>query len=215
MIIGYKAIQIINNYTGDKKWKDALIKISDELITICENDPGTDTPYNFHGNCVISKGNDDFAILILFAAFMMTGDKKYKDFAAKRIRDELSIQADNGAFPGYGGTPLTALELIEALDLYEAGYEILPPDEIQEPLLNALDCCIELQERDNHDPFLMGGVYGQANYATTRDVIHGRDVGYALNLFLRAAGYRASAYTLLGWEGALGEMHKKLEREKG
>lgn len=47
---------------------------------------------------------------------------------------------------------------------------------------------------------MLGGVYGQSNYAHARDVVHGRDAGYALQLWLRLAGFRASTYTVLGWE---------------
>ncbi len=196
--------------TGDNQWRDALIKACDVLITICENDPGTDTPYNFHGDCIISKGNDDFADIALFAAYMITGEDKYKDLAARRLRDELGRQAECGAFPGYGGTPLTAIELIEALDLAEAGYEILPPEELIAPLMSAAEYCLDLQERDNHDPLLMGGVYGQTNYGTTRDVVHGRDVVYAMILFIRLAGYRSSGYSLLGWD----ELPEAVTRKK-
>ena len=57
-----------------------------------------------------------------------------------------------------------------------------------------------MQERTSGDRFLLGGVYGQSNYATARDTVHGRDTGYALQLWLRLAGYRAPMYTVLGWE---------------
>lgn len=186
--------------TGDKRWKNALLKVCDTLITICENDPGTDTPYVFHGDCVISHGNDDFATTALFAAYVASGKEKYRDLGAKRIRNELGRQAKNGAFPGYGGTTATAVELIEALDLASAGYEILPAEEIEKPLRKAVDYSLSLQERTNHDRMLMGGIYGQSNFSTSSDIVHGRDVVYAINLFLRLAGYRASAYSVLGWD---------------
>ena len=42
-------------------------------------------------------------------------------------------------------------------------------------------------------------------HAHARDVVHGRDTGYAMQLWLRLAGYRASMYTVLGWEPRKGE----------
>jgi len=186
--------------TGDDRWKTALEKVLTVLEDICANDPGTDTAYDFHGSNVISIGNDDFATTALFAGHQALGKQSYLDLAAVRLRAELARQAPNGAFPGYGGTFVTALELIEALDLAAAGAEVLPPDELREPLLAAARFGLTLQEKTSPDRFLLGGVYGQSNYATARDVVHGRDTGYALQLWLRLAGYRASAYTVLGWE---------------
>ena len=69
-----------------------------------------------------------------------------------------------------------------------------------EPLLRAGRFSLTLQEKTNPDRYMLGGVYGQCNYAHGRDVVHGRDAGYALQLWLRLAGHRASTYTALGWE---------------
>ncbi|MFO7898119.1 MAG: hypothetical protein R6V58_03550 [Planctomycetota bacterium] len=186
--------------TGDDRWTEAMGRVLDVLEEICANDPGTDTAYDFHGSCIISIGNDDFANIALFAGHQMFGRGEYLDLAADRLRAELGRQAENGAFPNFGGTFVTGLELAEALDLAAAGVEVLPPDEIKEPLLRAARFGLTLQERTDKDRYMLGGVYGQSNYGTSRDTIHGRDVGYALQLWMRLAGHRASTYTVLGWE---------------
>ncbi|MDD4889380.1 MAG: hypothetical protein PHU85_05580 [Phycisphaerae bacterium] len=185
--------------TGDSRWKVALGRVLDVLEKICATAPGTDTAYDFHGNCILSVGNDDFATTVLLAGHQVFGKKSYLDLAAKRLRAEIARQAPNGAFPGYGGTFVTALELLEALDFAEAGVQVLPADELVKPLMAAATFGLSLQERTSPDRFMLGGVYGQSNYGTARDIVHSRDANYALQLWLRLAGHRAAAYTTLGW----------------
>ena len=185
--------------TGDGRWKTAMDRVLAVLVEVCANAPGTDTAYDFHGSCTLSIGNDDFANTALFAGHQMFGRQEYLDLAAERLRAELGRQAENGAFPNLGGTFVTALELLDALDLAAEDVEVLPPDDIRGPMLRAARYGLSLQERTDKDRFLLGGVYGQSNYGTARDTIHGRDTGYALQLWMRLAGYRASTYTVLGW----------------
>jgi hypothetical protein len=186
--------------TGDERWKEALRKVLDVLEQVIADDPGTDTAYDFHGSCIISVGNDDFANTVLFAGYRAFGEKRYLETAAKRLRVEMDRQAPGGAFPGYGGTFVAALELLEALDLgAECGVDILPEEQAVESLLRAARFGLTLQEKESYDRFMLGGVFGQSNYAHARDVVHGRDTGYALQLWLRLAGHRASIYTVLGW----------------
>jgi hypothetical protein len=186
--------------TGDARWKKALKRVLDVLEKICAAGPKGDTAYTFHGDCVISVGNDDFANTVLLAGHEVFGEKRYLELFAARLRTELERQDARGAFPGYGGTFVTALELLEALDYAAAqGVEILPEAELVEPLLRAARFSLTLQEKSSPDRWMLGGVYGQSNYAHARDVVHGRDAGYALQLWLRLAGCRASTYTVLGW----------------
>lgn len=185
--------------TGDARWKRPLRRVLDVLVSICADDPGKDTAYDFHGSCTISVGNDDFANTALLAGYMAFKDRRYLDVAGARLRTELARQDERGAFPGYGGTFVTALELIEALDLVAEGVEVLPEEELRDALLRAARFSLSLQEKTSPDRFMLGGVFGQSNYAYARDVVHGRDAGYALQLWLRLAGCRASTYTVLGW----------------
>ncbi|MCG3179766.1 MAG: hypothetical protein BIFFINMI_02109 [Phycisphaerae bacterium] len=189
----------LHRLTGDARWADALGKVLDSLERIVAAAPGADTPYDFHGNCVLSIGNDDFANTALLAGHQLLGRRRYLDLATERLRAELARQDDRGAFPGYGGTFVTALELLEALDLADAGVVVVPPEEIVGPLLRAARFGLTLQERTNENRYMLGGVYGQSNYAHARDVVHGRDTAYALQLWLRLSGRRASTYTTLGW----------------
>jgi hypothetical protein len=138
---------------------------------------------------------------VLLAGHEVFGERRYLDLLAARLHAELERQDARGAFPGYGGTFVTALELLEALDYGAAkGVEVLPETELVEPLLRAARFSLSLQEKSSPDRWMLGGVYGQSNYAHARDVVHGRDAGYALQLWLRLAGCRASTYTVLGWE---------------
>ncbi|MHC4916237.1 MAG: hypothetical protein ACYTGB_12175 [Planctomycetota bacterium] len=187
--------------TGDEKWRRPLKKVLDVLEEICAGGPKADTAYTFHGNCTISVGNDDFANTVLLAGYEVFKEKRYLELFAERVRTELGRQDERGAFPGYGGTFVTALELLEALDCAAAwGVEVLPEKEIVGPLLKAARFGLSLQIGDDPDRFMLGGVCGQGNYAHNRDVVHGRDTGYALQLWLRLAGHRASAYTVLDWK---------------
>ena len=195
--------------TGDARWKKAFKRVLDVMERICARHPRSDTAYTFHGNCTISVGNDDFATTALFAGYRTFGRRVYLDLAAARLRRELARQAPTGAFPGYGGTFVTALELIEALDLAAEGIEILPPKDLIDPLLRAARFGLSIQVKDNPDRFMLGGVYGQSNYGHARDVVHGRDTGYALQLWLRLAGLRAATYTVLGWPAPPGRGKRK------
>ncbi len=186
--------------TGLDRWRAALVRVLDVLERICRDAPSTDTAYDFHGHCVLSVGNDDFANTALMAGFQATGDARYLKLACDRLCAELARQAPSGTFPGYGGTFVTALELIEALDLSAGGVEVLPVHGLRGPLLKAARFALTLQERSSPDRWMLGGVYGQSNYATARDTVHARDTNYALQLFLRMSGRRAGAYTTLGWD---------------
>jgi len=187
--------------TGDERWKAAFARVLAVLEKICATAPGTDTAYDFHGDCTISVGNDDYANTALMAGYRTFGQKRYLDLVAARLGVELARQAGNGAFPGYGGTYVTGLELAEALDLSaEDGIEVLPAGQLRDSLLAAGWFGLASQERTSPDRFLLGGVFGQANYGTARDTVHARDTNYALQLFLRLSGHRAATYTTLGWE---------------
>ena len=187
--------------TGDERWAEALRKVLDVLVQIHEAGPQGDTAYTFHGDCTISVGNDDFANSVLLAGYEVFKEQKYLDIFAARIRTELARQDERGAFPGYGGTFVTGIELIEALDVSQAwGIDILPAEELVDSLLRAGRFGLSLQAADDPDRYMLGGVYGQGNYAYNRDVVHGRDAAYAMQLWLRLAGRRASTYTVLGWE---------------
>jgi len=186
--------------TGDQQWKVPLKRVLDVLEGICADGNKGDTAYDFHGDCTISVGNDDFASILLLAGYEVFREERYLELFARRLRTELERQDERGAFPNFGGTFVTALELLEALDCSAAwGVEILPEGEVVGPLLKAARFGLSLQVQDNPSRYMLGGVCGQGNYAHNRDVVHGRDAAYALQLWLRLAGHRASAYTVLDW----------------
>jgi hypothetical protein len=192
--------------TGDARWKKALRRVLDVLEEICREGAQRETGYQFHGNCRIAVGNDDFANIALLAGYDAFRQRRYLELAAARLRAALATQAPDGAFPGYGGTFVTAIELLEALDVAAAtGVEVLPESEIVEPLLRAARFGLTLQDRTSPDRWLLGGVAGQANYAHARDTLHGRDTGYALQLWVRLGGFRAPMYTTVGWGKVSGQ----------
>ena len=184
--------------TGEAKWKNALKKVLDVLVSICSNNnPKSDTAYDFHGDCTISVGNDDFANNILLIGYKIFGDKKYLEILNNRLHEELSRQDNRGAFPGYGGTFVTALELIETLEfISNEGVKIIEVEKIKASLLKAARFSLTLQEKTSADRFMLGGVYGQSNYAHARDIVHGRDTGYAMHLWLKLAGFSAQTFSV-------------------
>ena len=113
------------------------------------------------------------------------------------MQDELASQDDRGAFPGYGGTFVTALELLESLDFFASeGIKIMDTEKLQASLMKAARFSLSLQEKNSPDRFMLGGVYGQSNYAHARDVVHGRDTGYAMHLWLKLAGFSAKTFSM-------------------
>jgi hypothetical protein len=189
--------------TGDDRWKAAFRKVLDVLVSICATaDPDRDTAYTFHGQCILSVGNDDFANTALLAGYRLFNDKKLLDLFASRMRVEWSRQAESGAFPGYGGTFVTALEMLEALEFLAAGVPVLPEGELKERLLKAARFTLTLQEQASQERFLHGGVYGESNYGLSRSIVHARDTTYGIQLWLQLAGYSAPAYGVMAWERA-------------
>lgn len=184
--------------TKESKWKNALKRVLDVLEVICNSSTDTgDTAYHFHGDCTISIGNDDFANTVLLIGYKIFGEKKYLNLMSDRLLAELSRQDARGAFPGYGGTFVTALELLEVLDFQaNEGVKILEAETLAKPLLKAARFSLSLQEKTNADRFMLGGVYGQSNYAHARDVVHGRDAGYAMHLWLRLGGFQAQTFAV-------------------
>jgi len=189
--------------TGDERWKTAFRKVLDVLMAVCASaDPARDTAYMFHGQCILSVGNDDFANTALLAGYRLFNEKRCLDIFASRMLVEWARQAESGAFPGYGGTFVTALEMLEALEFHAAGMPILPEPELRERLLRAARFTLALQERGSAERFLHGGVYGECNYGLSRQIIHARDTTYGIQLWLRLAGYPAPAYGVMAWERA-------------
>lgn len=182
--------------TKDGKWKSAILKILDIFEKICDNDPGVDSAYTFHGDCVISIGNDDFANVVLLIGYRLSKEKRYLDLYKKRMIAEWTRQSSSGAFPGYGGTFVTALEMLDLL-LFQAetGMEILPTEELKMRLLLASSHTMTLQNTDSTDRWISGGVYGESNYGLGRDIIHARDTAYGVLLWLQLAGFNSQEYS--------------------
>jgi len=183
--------------TGEKEWKMAFKKVLDVLSKICLEGNTSDTAYDFHGSCTVSVGNDDFANNVFLMGYKVFGETQFLEILNSRINEEISRQDDRGAFPGYGGTFVTALELLELLDFaQEEITQLFDTQKIYGSLLKASRFSLCLQEKTSADRFLLGGVYGQSNYAHARDVVHGRDAGYAMHLWLRLAGFQAQTFAV-------------------
>ncbi|MBL8028462.1 MAG: hypothetical protein JNL74_18705 [Fibrobacteres bacterium] len=186
--------------TGNEQWKEALYRILDILVDICDKaDPNLDTAYTFHGQNILSVGNDDFANTVLLAGFKLFKEMRFLKLFEKRMRLEWTRQAESGAFPGYGGTFVTSIEMIDALEMIAQGVEILPQEELVYRLRQAALFSLTTQERHSTDRYLLGGVFGESNYAYGRDIIHARDTAYGIQLWLKLAGFEAKEYSIQGW----------------
>ncbi|MBL8025502.1 MAG: hypothetical protein JNL74_03780 [Fibrobacteres bacterium] len=182
--------------TKKDEWKDCILKILDVFEKICANDPGNDTAYTFHGDCVISIGNDDFANVILLVGYRLFKEKRYLELYRKRMMAEWDRQSSSGAFPGYGGTFVTALEMLDLLEFQaETGIEVLPTEELKRRLLLAGEYTLTLQNAISTDRWVSGGVYGESNFGLGRDIIHARDTAYGVLLWLQLAGFHCQEYS--------------------
>jgi hypothetical protein len=187
---------------GDDRWIDqGLRPVAEKLLEL--GDPkGADGDANrWHGESRITVGNDDFATVAAMAAFVCFDDERYIDLARRRIEWMMSLQDEDGSFPNGGGTFVTALTLLEFLEVVKL--KGLPDDtrRMTESLMKAARFGLTLQNHDPRDVRAYGGLWGQSNYGMGRDRIHNRSTNYAIHLWLRLAGHRAPCFAVTDWEG--------------
>ncbi len=185
---------------GDEKWmKNGFRPLMDILAEIGEPSDVDSLESGWHGQSRITVGNDDFATNALMAAFVAFGDEKFLDVTRKRVTYYLSLQDEDGSFPNYGGTFVTALTL---LDFIELAQEKKLADDLgpaMDALLKASTYGLGLQCHEHRDRRAYGGLWGQSSFGVGRDRIHNRSTAYAAHLWLRLAGKQAPVFSALGW----------------
>jgi hypothetical protein len=185
---------------GDDDWiKRGYEPVMKILLKIGDPTDVDGDENKWHGQSRITVGNDDFATVALMAAFQEFGDEAYLDLARKRVAWMSSLQDEDGSFPNGGGTFVTALTLLDFIELVET--KGLPDDvgPATEALLKAARFGLTLQNHDTRDVRAYGGMWGQSTYGVSRDRIHNRSTSYGAHLYLRLAGYDAPCLTSIGW----------------
>jgi hypothetical protein len=184
----------------DEKWIEKGFRPMMEILAQIGDPSDVDgVESGWHGQSRITVGNDDFATVALLAAFLTFDDEKFLDVARKRVSYYLSLQAEDGSFPNYGGTFVTALTL---LDFAQLATERQLPDDmgpVIDALLKAAYFGLSLQCTEHRDRRAYGGLWGQSSFGVGRDRIHNRSTTYATHLWLRLAGHRAPCLSALGW----------------
>ena len=160
----------------------------DRAVLFFERNDPTVYVEGFHGHTEVLNGNDDFATTALMAGFLACDNRLYLDTAVNHIRGNLAVMDENGGFPGFGGTFITALNMANLLELNEAKDLGLDLDDVAEALVKTAEYGLGLQEVTSHDRRLFGGLYGQSDYGLGRHWIHHRSTAYSLLLYLRLEG---------------------------
>lgn len=186
--------------TGEQKYLDALERVVRVLVQLCEAGPVDGTDWNFHTTSRLCRGNDDFANTVLMAAYLALDERKYLDWAVRRLVSELEWQSPAGSCPNVGGTGVCALEWMDLAQLAAANDLGIDPKPFAAAALKAVRFGLTIQERTSDDPFAHGGLYDEANYNLTRTTLHNRTGTYLLAAFLRAGGCTCPVPSALGWE---------------
>ena len=175
--------------TGEKRYvEEGLKPLLDRCLEFYRRNPVEEMQEGFHGEVEVSYGNDDFALTALMAGYLALDDRRYLEAAAERIRGLVSIMDEDGSYPSYAGTfvcGINAANLLEMNETLELGLEL---DDVRRSLRRTALFGLTLQETDNKDPRLFGGLYGQSNFGVGRDWIHHRSTSYSIALYLRLEG---------------------------
>ncbi len=184
---------------NDKWIKKAFRPLMDILCELGDVKAIDGKETGWHGASRITVGNDDFATVALMAAFLEFGEERFLDVARGRIAYYMSLQDENGSFPNFGGTFVTALTLLDFIELVELkGLQ----DDIA-PVANSLKKAalhgLSLQCHDTADIRAYGGLWGQSSFGVGRDRIHNRSTAYAAHLWMRLAGHKIPCFSALNW----------------
>jgi len=189
--------------TGEQAYLDAFERVVKGLVALCEQGPVDGTPWMFHTQSRLCRGNDDFANTVLMAAYLALGERSYLDWAVKRLTEELAWQSPDGACPNYAGTGVCALEWLDLAALATAEPDLgIDPEPFEDAAVRAARFGLSIQERHSDNPLVHGGLYGESNYAAARSVVTARTATYLLPTFLRVGGCPCPVPSALGWEDA-------------
>ena len=176
--------------TGEKRYLDqGLRPLMDGLLRIYSESEELD-----------DTGQDDFAGIAAMAGWLALDDSRLLDLARGRVGVVLSQQDGDGSSPGFAGTFVVGLTLLNFRDLVEAK----GLDDDTAPLQAAADRAASfapsVQERSPQDLRAYGGLYGQSSYSVSRAQIHNRSIGYSLIFMLRyEGGVEVPGYNVMAW----------------
>ena len=184
----------------DRHWlEEGFRPAMEQLLTIGDPTDAGYHPHLWHGECRITTGNGDFSNVALVAAYLAFEDERYLALARERVKWMASMQDADGSFPNSGGTFVTALTLLDFIEL--AAERGLKDDvgSLSAAVLRAARFGLGLQCGEHRDLKAYGGFFGQSNYGVGRDRIHNRSTTYAMHLYLRLAGCQAPCLSSGGW----------------
>ena len=190
--------------TAEKRYLDGLVAICEPLADDYHVRPWG--PQSRQGPETLDEqlgANDDFASIALLAAYRATGDRKYFDAVERHADWLVSVQAEDGSFPGFSAAVyvagMTMLELCRVIELEKLATDTVP---FYRAVHRGARFGLSLQERQPYDRMTYGGFWGQTNFGLNKDRIHHRVTGYSLIFNLRYEGrLDAPYYSTFGWDG--------------
>jgi hypothetical protein len=146
--------------------------------------------------------NDDFASIAVLAAYETTGEPKYLDAVRTHADWLLSVQEEDGSYPGFSAAVYVASNLMfEFCKVIQNRNLEVPTDPYSESIRRAARFGKTLQERSSRDVKAYGGFYGQTDFGLNKDRIHHRVTGYSIIFNLKYEGMtEVPYYSVTGWE---------------
>ena len=196
-IFFYQLYKLTKDERYIEKGFDPLIK---GLAKIYKENKGKPVVEGFHGEVPLSYGNDDFALVALCCAYRLKKDKKLLELLVDRIADQNKLMDEDGSYPSFGGTFVSGINNLEFLKLVENEKLKIDIKKTEACVRKTAAFGLTLQEKQNLDPRLLGGLYGQSNYDVSRTWIHNRSTGYSINFYLRLEGkHEIPTFSSYGW----------------
>ncbi len=184
--------------TGEKKWLEALRPVADRTVELLNAGETESTGAASHHGM---RGNDDFASLLMLAAYKQYGDRRYLERFAANIRLLMSRQHEDGSYHGMAGPYMTGLEMLDAWQVRDELDGLLDMEAMRVSLLKGADFGLSQQELDDKNVRVYGGLYGQNNYGVAKDRIHQRSTGYGSAFYSRlVAGEALPYWSALNWK---------------
>jgi DUF1680 family protein len=189
--------------TGEKRYLDGLAAICEPLADDYHIRPWG--PQDRHGPESLDEllgANDDFASIALLAAYRTTGNRKYFDAVKRQADWLLSVQDEDGSFPGFSAAVYVAgMTMLELCRVIETEKMAVDTASYYQAVRRGARFGLSLQERQPYDKMTYGGFWGQTNFGLNKDRIHHRVTGYSLIFNLRYEGRMdVPYYSTFGWD---------------
>ncbi len=145
-------------------------------------------------------GNDDHSGVAAMGACLLYDDAELLQWLRDHIAAQLGAQDEDGSWPLLEGTQVAGISLLNFCQFaQEKGLsDDLAP--CRAAIQKAVRFVPALQETDPRDVRAYGGVYGQASFGVSRELIHHRAACYSLIFMLREEdAVDVPAYNIFGW----------------